>query len=355
VAIQSGVPVKSEGPPGGGKSAVHYALARALKRRYILLVGSCRAPEDFGGLPVPRPDEGFVTMMPTEWAAQANREPSLVHLDELTTVLASTQAPMLSILTERKCGDTQLRDDTLFAASCNPPAMATNGTPLAKSMANRFYHHPWQLDLRTWRDGLTNVTAPFSWADPVFPILPPNWTDHLITQGRLISGFLSKAPDRAVVIPDDDETMAFPTLRSWTNLGRVLAAAASVGAPDDVRRRMMEALIGKAVAVEFSAYCYSLDLFDPEDVLAGHNTWEWDDARVDRNQTFLAALFVAVKGNPTDERWNMAMDLLMKASRHCPEMALLYMDEALKAKPAQLMPSKALLKDLVDLRKRCSL
>lgn len=294
-------------------------------------------------------------MMPTEWAAQAQKEKCLVHLDELTTVLAPTQAPMLSILTERRCGDTQLRDDTLFAASCNPVSMATNGTPLAKSMANRFYHHEWSLDLSKWRDGLTNAAAPFTWEDPVFPILPDNWQDHLLTQGRLISGFLRKAPDRAVVIPDDDETMAFPTLRSWTNLGRALAAAHSVGAPGDIKRRMMESLIGRAAAVEFSTYCHNLDLLDPEDVLSGNASWQWDDSRIDRNQTFMAALFVAVKGDPTPERWNMAMDILMEASRHCPELALLYMDEAIKAKPAKIVPSKALLQDLVALRKRCGL
>lgn len=354
IAVQAGIPVLAEGPPGGGKSAIHFALARALGRKFILLVGSCRAPEDFGGLPVPRQDEGFVSMMPTEWAAQASKEPCLVMLEELTTVLAPTQAPMLSILTERRCGDTQLREDTLFAAACNPPAMATNGTPLAKSMANRFYHHKWQLDLRSWRDGLTNLSAPFTWPDPSFPILPANWQDNLVQQGQLISGFLAKAPDRASVIPDDDETKAFPTLRSWTNLGRVLAAADSVGAPADIKRRLMEGLVGKAVAVEFSEYIHHLDLIDPEEVLSGAIKWEWDKTRVDRNHAFMAALFVAVKSDPTEERWELAMSLLMQASKHCPELALLHITEALSIKPPKVVPSRGLLKDLADLKSRCS-
>jgi hypothetical protein len=343
IAAQTGVPVLCEGMPGSAKTATHYALAAALGRRFILNVGSCMAPEDLGGLPIPDHDAGFVRMMPIEWAKIASMERCLILFDELTSVGPDKQAPMLTTIQDRRCGDTHLHPDTLFAAACNPPAIATNGMPLSKPMANRFFHHQWKPNVKVWRAGLSNPVAPLTWEAPTFPILPDNWHSHFAKWGALVDGFIGSAPDRVEVMPTDDETLAFPTMRSWTNLVKVLAACDAVGAPEDIHRHCMDSTIGRAVSLEFSTYIHNLDLDNPEEVLDGKD-WTFDIERPDRGTAFLSALWVAVKTQPTAKRWTRAMDLMLAASDYAPELACLYMRDALELKSPGLMPSPEMLR-----------
>ena len=84
-------------------------FARAgIKCKVIILVGSIREPQDFGGFPVSTPDG--VRLLPMAWARDAKRLAEdgylvVVFLDELTTVPPTTQAAMLRLLTENVCGE----------------------------------------------------------------------------------------------------------------------------------------------------------------------------------------------------------------------------------------------------------
>ena len=74
----------------------------------MILVGSIREPQDFGGFPVSTPDG--VRLLPMAWARDAQRLAEdgymvVVFLDELTTVPPTTQAAMLRLLTENVCGE----------------------------------------------------------------------------------------------------------------------------------------------------------------------------------------------------------------------------------------------------------
>lgn len=338
IVAQTAVPVCCVGMPGSAKTATHYALARALGREFIVIVGSAMAPEDVGGLPIPDHAAGFVRMMPIQWAHRASTQRCLVLLDEITSVGPDKQAPMLTVIQDKRCGDLHLLPDTLFAAACNPPEIATNGMPLSKPMANRFFHHSWTPNVKAWRAGLSNPQAPMTWADPVFPILPTDWQTRVHKQASLVDAFIGSAPDRVEVMPSDDETLAFPTMRSWSNLIWALTACDSVGAPDDVRRAVADGMIGHAVAGEFFSYVDRLDLADPEEILDG-KAWSFDPARPDRGTAFLSALWVAVRGNPTKQRWQRALDLLFDAAEYAPELACLYMADAIEMKSPGLMPT----------------
>src|SRR4026208_589321 len=104
------------GFPGVGKTASTTRLESGFDRagikcKVMVLIGSIREPQDFGGFPVSTPDG--VRLMPMAWARDAQRLAEegylvVVFLDELTTVPPTTQAAMLRLLTENVCGELQL-------------------------------------------------------------------------------------------------------------------------------------------------------------------------------------------------------------------------------------------------------
>ena len=112
IGLQARIPMHMTGFPGVGKTeftkSLEAGFARAgLKCKVLILVGSIREPQDFGGFPVSTPDG--VRLLPMAWARDARRLAEegylvVVFLDELTTVPPTTQAAMLRLLTETVCG-----------------------------------------------------------------------------------------------------------------------------------------------------------------------------------------------------------------------------------------------------------
>ena len=54
IAIQCRVPALAWGGTGVTKTQMNMALAKALGFNFYSLIGSCHAPEDFGGIDLPR-------------------------------------------------------------------------------------------------------------------------------------------------------------------------------------------------------------------------------------------------------------------------------------------------------------
>ncbi len=118
IGLQARIPMHMTGFPGVGKTEFTKSLEAGFDRvgikcRVVVLVGSIREPQDFGGFPVSTPDG--VRLMPMAWARDAQRLAEngylvVVFLDELTTVPPTTQAAMLRLLTENVCGELRLPD-----------------------------------------------------------------------------------------------------------------------------------------------------------------------------------------------------------------------------------------------------
>ena len=118
IGLQARIPMHMTGFPGVGKTEFTKSLEAGFERvgikcKVIVLIGSIREPQDFGGFPVSTP-EG-VRLLPMAWARDALRLAEeghmvVVFLDELTTVPPTTQAAMLRLLTENVCGELKLPD-----------------------------------------------------------------------------------------------------------------------------------------------------------------------------------------------------------------------------------------------------
>ena len=149
IGLQARIPMHMTGFPGVGKTeftkSLEAGFARAgIKCKVIILVGSIREPQDFGGFPVSTPDG--VRLLPMAWARDAKRLAEdgylvVVFLDELTTVPPTTQAAMLRLLTENVCGELSCRTtNPAKAASCT----CARATPSSGPPADRKSSRPWR-------------------------------------------------------------------------------------------------------------------------------------------------------------------------------------------------------------------
>lgn len=315
------VPSLAHGGTGVGKSSVMEALAGALNRTFVPLLGSTHLPEDFSGYPTPDRKANVVRMMPTSWVQETMDGNAFVFVDEVTNVPPATQAGLLSIITERRIGDVRMPESTLIAGACNPPELCPNAVPLAPAMRSRFFHHDWEIERESWFDGLRRGCQ---WSAPEFPIVPDDWTDCLAQFGSLVEAYLRSAPDKLEMLPNDDETMSFPNPRTWTYLVRVFAAASACGydRKDPIYRALAYGCVGGGVGSEFLRYWHQLDLVNPESILDGSEDYEYE-ARPDANICLLTGLVRALRQNTDKERWMRAMEVFLEVGEHEVETFLL--------------------------------
>lgn len=313
IALQV-VPAIAWGGTGVGKSSSIEALATALQRTFVPLLGSTHLPEDFSGYPTPDRWNGVVRMMPTTWVRRTMDGRALVFIDEVTNVPAATQAGLLSVITERRVGDHVMPASTIICAAANPPELCPNAIPLAPAMRSRFFHHQWQVDYAHWFAGLRQGCA---WDAPTFPVVPERWQELLPKYGGLVEAFLRSAPDCREKLPDDDETLAFPNPRTWTYLVKCFAAAEACGfGPKDVVYRPLAiGCVGEAAGSEFMRYWHQIDLVNPEAILSGRTTYAYEKAP-DRNICLVTGLVKCLRENTSEERWLRAAAVFIEIGDH---------------------------------------
>jgi hypothetical protein len=308
------VPTLVRGGTGVGKSSTWEALAAALGRTFVPLLGATHLPEDFSGYPTPDHKAGVVHMMPTSWVKKTMDGKALVHVDEVTNVPSATQAGLLSVISERRVGDYVMPASTIIVGSCNPPELCPNAVPLAPAMRARFFHYDWQVDYEHW---FTGLRAGCQWTAPEFPIVPQHWEDNLVQFGSLVEAFLRAAPDCREQLPTDDETMSFPNLRTWTYLVRCFAAAAACGYEQDspMYKPLALGCVGQAAGGEFLRYWRELDLANPEAFLSGEETYEYEK-RPDANICLLTGLVKGLREKTSADRWVRAANVFIAIGEH---------------------------------------
>lgn len=349
------VPSIAWGGTGVGKSASMEALAKALDRTFVPLLGATMAPEDLGGFPLPDYKAGVVRQMPASWADRTKDGKALVFCDEVTNVPSAVQAGMLSVLTERRVGDYQMPASTLFAAAANPPELCPNAVPLAPAMRSRFAHFDWHIDYEHWFAGLRGGC---DWGAPEFPVVPPNWQDSLPQFGALVEAFLRSAPDCREKLPEDDETMSFPTLRTWHYLVRCFAAAQAAGydSNSSIFKQLAFACVGDAAGSEFVRYWHHLDLVNPESILTGESKFEYVK-RPDVLLCLLTGLVAGLRTNTSKDRWLRAAEVFIAVGTKEIELFLLAFKPFWKSvkdggvRPDGFVPPKPVLDRIMQLVK----
>ena len=312
ICVSARVPVLLWGSPGEGKTAV---IESAAGQGWLVesLIVSHYEPSDFAGLPVVTGD-GSVELAAPGWAKRlaAHRGRSIAFFDEFSTASPALQAAALRPLTHYQVGALRLPESVSFVAAANPADVAAAGWELAAPTANRFVHVDWSLPLEVYGECL--VTG--DW--PTLPVYDEvlDLAERTAAELVLVAGFLRARESQLSVIPKtaDERGRAFPTPRTWDYAARLSAFAQAVGASAHARRLLVAGCVGESTAHEYLAWVGSLDLPDPEDLLALPDSADFTRMRADRVYVVLQGVLAAVVRRSTPERWADAVRLCASAA-----------------------------------------
>jgi hypothetical protein len=303
IAHLTGVPVLVWGPPGVGKTAAIEAAARDMGLHCETLVAGWRDPSDVLGYMVPDLSAGTLSVSPTGWAQRLVEagDSSVLFVDELTTAPAAVQAALLRVVHERVVADMRLPAGCAIVAAANPTDLAAGGEDLTAPLATRFHHVEYEPDALSWAEGFVTY-----WGAPPRLRLP----EDLWQPWRLrIAAFIRRRPELLIKVPETDEERGrpWPNPRTWDHVSRVLAAAGAVD-PE-----VVAGSVGNGPALELAEYLASLDLPDPEAVLADPAALVWLPDRSDWAFAVLSAIVARAVADLTAERWSAAWAVIGSA------------------------------------------
>ena len=312
VCVAARIPFLLWGEPGAGKTAVIESAQRS-GWHVETLICSHYEPSDFAGLPIVTGDR--VTLAPPGWAQRVAEEPgpSIVFFDEWTTASPAVQAAALRPLTHAQVGALQLPDRVAFGAAANPADVAASGWELAAPTANRFVHLEWAMPLDVYAESI--VTG--DWPVLRVPASPAGIPGRVSAQRGLVAGFLRSRGGQLSSIPKDaaGRGRAFPTPRTWDYTAQLLALAGVAGVSDETRRLLVYGAVGAPVGHEFLTWVESLDLPDPEALLAAPSGGLLADLRPDRVHVALQGVLAAYTGDSSPDRWTAAMAVCVAAAQ----------------------------------------
>lgn len=337
IPAQIGIVPYIQGSPGEGKSAVIRSLAEKVGRLYLPCYLESMLPEDLGGIPVPRsvdvggvPEECAVKLL-DETFLRAKRQRSVVLLDELNQASHSMMAAAQEWINPPP-------DMSWVFAAGNPIEQATNGVEFSAPFVNRLCVVEWTcpVDAITagWRSGFKSYPA----AD--FPIVPQDYLETFgVMWGTVLADFADRFPELLKACPEDTSKASspWPSPRSWTNVGKLMAACDSVGADSLTRHALIKGCVGDAAAQQFQRFVTSLQLPDPEEILAQPHTLKLPP-RFDMARAILASVVGRVKAQCTPMRWEACLDVLGVAYKQQAEVAMGNVPELWKAQPQGYMP-----------------
>lgn len=318
LAIQSGVPVLLWGPPGVGKSSLLAAIFKALGWPCETILAAIRDPSDFCGIPVPETREDAdgkytaMAMLAPNWAQRLSQRrigdtrAGLV-LEELNQAAPSTQAGVMRVVHEGYVGDEKLGSGVARVAAANPPEQSAGGYSLATPLSNRFCHIKWTMSADYFADALVSGFPP----PAVFP-LPDHWeADFLPSVVGLIAAYLRAHGNAMLDVPKDEAAagLPWPSPRSWTMGGRLMAAAESIGAPEGVVHEALAGCIGDAGALMFMEYKKSMDLPSAESMLDKPEKVVWPTNRGDKTAAMLSTVTAYAISKNDPKIWKKALQL----------------------------------------------
>lgn len=366
VAIDSGQPVFLWAEPGTGKTQTILGLAKT-KGFEVLDINAAQTPgnELLGQDMIYIPEGGThhdasAPKIPPAWMRKIQNNPHkrfIVFLDEFSNATPNSRAALLTVILDRKAGDTQLGANVTFVAAGNPVDHATNGFELDQATSNRFMH----LDYDIPQDeGVDQVKNGFWKAPNVVCTRADYESQHAAVRSLMVSYWESGGSRQNMPREGDpDYGRGWPSGRSWEKACDMLARARAAGAHPEVIENITRGMLGNADGIEFLTYMEKNDLPPLKEVLS--NPDKWKPADTDRAFSTISAIITDCRkktdenGKMTDaEQWQQTGYALKRlADLGMSDIAAKQAREWLDMIPPGMMPPRELLTVLGDtVRKR---
>lgn len=267
VSLAAGLPVLLTGHPGVGKSALAGDLARRLGLPLVDVRLAQREPAEICGIYFPDAAREALVQLAPPWAAAVCDRPALLFLDEINAAVTRLhQAAAYQLVLERRVGPRPLHPETRIVAAGNLLEDGHVVSPLSPALHNRFVHLQLEPCTQAW----------LLWADRQG--LAPEVLAYFRSRPR-------RADELLFALADDGP---FPSPRSWTMAGRLLAQSTGEDA-----RALVAACVGAAAAEDFEAFLSLYRRVDPASVVKGAQSLDFRRGR-NADPDFVHAVVMAV-------------------------------------------------------------
>ena len=339
------------GGPGTGKTAISKAVAPLLGMEEFqsMLLGQMM-PEDIIGNPIKSHvtfggvQRECVKYIKNEQMLKLKHGKCLTLVDEINHATRATQAAA-----QEEIFNSQPEQGYMIAIA-NPAEIATDGYEFSAPVVNRMCLLDWETDLSAWQEGLEAGQFP----EPNIPVLPsdweqfiPKWTHLLATFSRQNGEYFSE--EKCFPKKPEDQSKPWCSRRSWYNAAVNLAAAESVGAYEDVARKILVGFVGEGPAEVFLHYSKSEGLPSPA---AFYDYPEKECHRLPRRFDTAVACIKGVvyhtkqqideAPSPYEAKraWEQGLDFVEVAFKHNREVISASVAAFLRLKPSDVSPDQ---------------
>jgi hypothetical protein len=240
--------------PGVAKSAIGKSIANKMNFRYMDIRLSMVDETDVGLYPSVTDIEVDGKMVKCldfvvpRWAIEANKQPTIIHFEELNRASQQVRNAALQILLERQIGtDFAFNDNVLMMSSGNlGDEDGTDVEEFDSALNNRLVHINHSLSVDEWLGDFANNNC------------------H-----KLITSFIKAHPEQMYKNATEN-TKAYATPRSWTMLSEFIVCNFGEDAsPRDFLPLLKEVASGYLgnTAVKFVQYCEDMLNISIQDVL----------------------------------------------------------------------------------------
>ncbi len=252
--------------PGVAKSAIARSIAQKMNFRYMDIRLSMVDETDVGLYPHVSDVEGVkcLDFVVPRWAIEANKQPTIIHFEELNRASQQVRNAALQILLERQIGvNFKFNDTVLMMSSGNlGDEDGTDVEEFDSALNNRLIHIKHTLSFPEWVDGFAKDNV------------------H-----KMIVSYLTAHPEN--LYKTSDGAQAYATPRSWTFLSDFIVSNFGEEAhPKDFLpslREVASGFVGNS-AMKFLQYCEDMLNININDILNDYDRVALDLKKYNRDK-----------------------------------------------------------------------
>jgi len=263
--------------PGIAKSAMSRSIAAKMGFRYMDIRLSMVDETDVGLYPSVESVDGVkcLDFVVPRWAIEANKQPTIIHFEELNRASLQVRNAALQILLERQIGiNFKFNDDVLMMSSGNiGDEDGTDVEEFDNALNNRLVHLKHTLGAQEWIDNFAKENV------------------H-----GVVTSYIRAYPERLYQDPTDN-TKAYATPRSWTFLSDfIVGNFGKESSPKTFLPALQEIAHGYLGngAQRFLQYCQEMVNITIRDIIDRYDSVKADLAKYNRDKN--SELIQTLKG-----------------------------------------------------------